>query len=185
MQFRLENNGKKSLMKKLETTYPQQNIKQSNVYQKYIKAYLRCVKGIDEGVNKLMQTLEEEKLLNNTIVVYTSDQGMFLGEHGFYDKRLGLNEATAMPFIIRYPKKIKANHKNNSLVNNIDIAPTLLELCELSIPKKFQGLSFAKVLTGEMKEGKRKQSFYGFYSKWCMETLRNCNKRFQATSFHR
>ena len=102
MQFRLENNGKKSLIKKLETTYPEQNIKQSNVYQKYIKAYLRCVKGIDEGVYKLMQTLEEEKLLDNTIVVYTSDQGMFLGEHGFYDKRLGLNEATAMPFIIRF-----------------------------------------------------------------------------------
>ncbi|MGB2129624.1 MAG: sulfatase-like hydrolase/transferase, partial [Flavicella sp.] len=111
-------------------------------YQKYIKDYLRVVAGIDEGVGRLLEYLEAEGILDNTVIIYTSDQGMFLGEHGFFDKRLGLNEATKMPFLMRFPKQIKAGTKVQKLINNVDFAETLVDIAGASIPKEMQGHSF-------------------------------------------
>lgn len=134
-------------------------------YQKYIKDYLRVVAGIDEGVGKLLDYLEAEGILDNTVVIYTSDQGMFLGEHGFFDKRLGLNEATKMPFLMRYPKKIKAGTEVQKLINNVDFAETLVDIGGATIPKEMQGYSFWNLSQDPQdKNWPRKQSIYTFYS---------------------
>jgi arylsulfatase A-like enzyme len=136
-------------------------------YQKYIKDYLRCVKGIDEGVGRLMEYLEQNNLVENTVVIYTSDQGMYLGEHGFYDKRLGLEEALKMPFIIRYPREIGEGQLIDELVNNVDYPETIIDFAGLRIPEEMQGFSFKSILTGENLKPIREASFYQFYSNGC------------------
>ena len=139
--------------------------KTAAAYQKYIKDYLRVVKGIDEGVGRLLDYLEEQGELDNTIIMYTSDQGMYIGEHGFFDKRLGLNEAVKMPLIIRYPKTIKAGTQVDELINNVDYAETFIEMANAEIPEEMQGYSFWDLVQGKnKKEWPREQSFYGFYS---------------------
>ncbi|MBI9017327.1 MAG: sulfatase [Phycisphaerae bacterium] len=132
-------------------------------FQKYAKDYMRCVAGINENVGKLVKYLKDEGILENTIVIYTADQGMYVGEHGFYDKRLMLEEGLRMPFIVRYPKMIKSGAVTKALVNNVDFAPTLLDLAGEKTPSSMQGKSFADVLKGK-KDKHRKSSFYAFYS---------------------
>ena len=132
-------------------------------FQKYVKDYMRCVAGINENVGKLIKYLEDEGILDNTIVIYTADQGMYVGEHGFYDKRLMLEEGLQMPFIIRYPKLIKPGSVTKALINTTDFAPTLLDLAGQAVPSTMQGKSFTKVLKGQS-DTHRKSSFYSFYS---------------------
>lgn len=136
-------------------------------YQKYAKDYLRCVKGIDENVGRLLVYLEQEGELNNTIIVYTSDQGMYVGEHGLFDKRLGFEEALRMPFIIRYPKEIKAGQRIDNIVNNVDFAETFLDYAGVAIPAQMQGYSFRNILQGKQPVYDRTSSFYAFYSSGC------------------
>lgn len=133
------------------------------VYQKYIKDYLRCVKGVDEGVGRLLKKLEDEGILDNTVVVYTSDQGMYVGEHGFFDKRLGLNPALQMPLIIRYPKSVKQGVVLDELINNVDYAETLLDMGGVKVPDSMQGKSFWPLTTGTG-GWDRTRSIYTFYS---------------------
>ena len=163
-------NGKKGTSGKWPTgnlNLSEMNSKEKTAatYQKYIKDYLRVVKGIDEGVGRLIAYLEEEGELDNTIIIYTSDQGMYIGEHGFFDKRLGLNEALKMPLIIRYPKTIKEGIHVDELINNVDYAQTLIDMANAEIPAEMQGYSFWDLVQGKnKKDWARKQSFYGFYS---------------------
>jgi arylsulfatase A-like enzyme len=117
-------------------------------YQKYLKDYLRVVKGIDDNVGRLLDYLEKEQLLDNTIVVYTSDQGMFLGEHDYIDKRWIFEEALRMPFLVRYPKEIKPGTVIRDMINNVDFAPTLLDYAELKQTDEMPGRSFREVLKG-------------------------------------
>lgn len=139
--------------------------KTAAAYQKYIKDYLRVVKGIDEGVGRLLDYLEAQGELDNTIIIYTSDQGMYVGEHGFFDKRLGLNEAVKMPLIIRYPKTIKGGTQVDEIINNVDFAETFIEMANAEIPEEMQGYSFWDLVQGKNKKAwPREQSFYGFYS---------------------
>lgn len=133
-------------------------------YQKYIKDYLRCVKGIDEGIGRLLDYLEAEGELDNTIIIYTSDQGMYIGEHGFFDKRLGLKPAVKMPLIIRYPKTIEAGTKINEMVNNVDFAESLIDMGNGEIPSSMQGFSFWDLVQGKEENWPRKQTIYTFYS---------------------
>ena len=102
-------------------------------YQRYIKDYLRCVAGVDESVGKMLDYLKENDLDENTIVIYTSDQGFYLGEHGWFDKRWMYEPSFRMPFMIKYPKKIKSKSVNNELIVNVDFAPTLLDLARALI----------------------------------------------------
>ncbi len=132
-------------------------------FQKYAKDYLRCVAGIDENVGRLLGYLETEGVLDETLVIYTSDQGMFVGEHGFYDKRLMLEAALKMPLVARYPRAIPAHRVSDALVNNVDFAPTLLEFAGIEVPDAMQGRSFWSVLQGR-RERIRRSSFYAFYS---------------------
>ena len=112
-------------------------------YQRYIKDYLRVVASIDDNVGRLLDYLDAEGLSQNTIVVYTSDQGFFLGDHGWFDKRLMYEQSLSMPLLIRYPVAISAGQVCDDIVVNVDFGPTLLELCSLDIPKQVQGRSFA------------------------------------------
>ncbi|MGD1895083.1 MAG: sulfatase [Cyclobacteriaceae bacterium] len=131
-----------------------------HIYQQYIKAYLRSAQVMDDNVGKLMQFLEENDLAENTIVIYTSDQGHFLGEHGFFSKRFIYEESMQMPLIVRYPGVIEAGSRRPELITNLDFAPTILGLAGAPIPEDIQGDSFAELFHGNDIDGWRDASYY-------------------------
>ena len=131
-------------------------------YQRYMQDYLACIASVDEGVGEVLDYLDENGLTDNTIVVYTSDQGMYLGEHGWFDKRFMYQESFRTPLVIRYPKEIKPGTKINELVQNIDFAPTFLDYANVEIPSDMQGLSFRKLVNGETSEW-RDAIYYTYY----------------------
>ena len=112
-------------------------------YQRYIKDYLRCVHGVDVAVGRMLDYLDQTGLAKNTLVVYTSDQGFYLGEHGWFDKRFMYEESLRMPFLMRWPGRIQPGTVNTGLLMDIDFAPTLLEAAGVPIPSDIQGKSFA------------------------------------------
>lgn len=118
-------------------------------YQKYLKRYLRCVKGVDDNVKRLIGFLRETGELDNTVIIYTGDQGFFLGEHDLMDKRWMYEEAMRMPFIVHHPKVVKNGSTNDWLINNTDFAPTILALAGVTAPDQMQGSNFASALRGE------------------------------------
>ncbi|MGA9277971.1 sulfatase family protein [Ilumatobacter sp.] len=118
-------------------------------YQRYIKDYLRVVASMDDNIGRLLDYLDEHDLTDDTIVIYTSDQGFFLGDHGWFDKRLMYEESLRMPLLIRYPDQIGPGSTSDQIVTNVDFASTILDLCGLEIPDHVQGRSFAPVLRGE------------------------------------
>ena len=131
-------------------------------YQTYIKDYLRCVAGVDRAVGSVLDYLDENGLSENTIVVYTSDQGFYLGEHGWFDKRWMYEESFKMPFLIKNPRTIEAGTTSDAMVMNVDFAPTLLDMAGLDIPDQMQGKSFKGVFEGDDKN-KRKSVYYHYY----------------------
>ena len=118
-------------------------------YQKYLKDYLRVVASVDESVGRILDYLDKNGLAENTIVIYTSDQGMFLGEHQYLDKRWFFEESIKMPFLMRWPRELKAGTKISELIANVDIAPTLLNCTGTGIPKSMQGHSFYPLMKGK------------------------------------
>ncbi len=120
-------------------------------YQRYIKNYLRCIRAVDENIGRLLDYLDESGLAKNTIVIYASDQGFYLGEHGWYDKRWMFEESLSMPFIIRWPGVVKAETRSTAMIQNIDYAPTFLEVAGAPIPNDIQGKSLVPVLKNEGK----------------------------------
>ncbi len=135
----------------------------SEAYQIYLKKYLRCVKGVDDNLARVINYLKEEGLYDNTIIVYTGDQGMWLGEHDYQDKRWGYEESSRMPFIVRYPKTIKPGSRTNSLIENIDFAPTLLNFAGVETPEYMQGKSFKTTLETGTESPDWKQDVYFQY----------------------
>ena len=131
-------------------------------YQTYIKDYLRCVAGVDRAVGSVLDYLDENGLSENTIVVYTSDQGFYLGEHGWFDKRWMYEESFKMPFLIKNPRTIEAGTTSDAMVMNVDFAPTLLDMAGLDIPAQMQGKSFKGAFEGDDKN-KRKSVYYHYY----------------------
>lgn len=117
-------------------------------YQRYMKRYLRTIASIDESVGRLLDYLEDNNLSDNTMVIYTSDQGFFLGEHGWFDKRFMYEESFQMPFLIRYPDEIVAGQVCDSVICNVDFAATFLDCAGLTIPSYMQGKSFRPLLKG-------------------------------------
>ena len=132
-------------------------------YQRYIKNYLRCVKAVDENIGRMLDYLDRKKLSENTIVIYSSDQGFWLGEHGWFDKRWMYEESLHTPLLVRWPNRIKPQSKNNSLVSNLDFAPTFLELAGAKPRNDMQGKSLIPILKGAKPKDWRKTHYYHYY----------------------
>lgn len=131
-------------------------------YGRYIRDYLSTVQSVDDGVGQVLDYLKENDLEENTIVVYTSDQGFYLGEHGWFDKRFMYEESFRTPLLVKYPKEIKPGTEINGLVQNLDFAPTFLDYAGLDISKDIQGESFRKLVNGEASEW-RDAVYYTYY----------------------
>ena len=136
-------------------------------YQTYIKDYLRCVAGVDRAIGRVLDYLEETGLDENTLVVYTSDQGFYLGEHGWFDKRWMYEESFKMPFVIQCPGVIEPGSTTDAIAMNVDFAPTLLDFAGLEVPDEMQGESFKLTLEGRA-ESSRSSVYYHYYEypKW-------------------
>ncbi len=132
-------------------------------YQRYLKDYLKTAKSLDDNIGRLLDYLEETDMLENTMIVYTSDQGFYMGEHGWFDKRFMYEESLQTPLVIRLPERFGMKGKTiTQMVQNIDHAPTFLELTGLSIPSDIQGESYARLLRGEEPADWRKSIYYHF-----------------------
>ncbi len=132
-------------------------------YQRYLKDYLSCILSVDESVGRLLEYLDTENLTENTLVVYTSDQGFYLGEHGWYDKRFMYEESLSMPLVMRYPDQLKANHISEKLVLNLDFAPTFLDFASAEIPEEMQGKSLRSITSRNGKGEWRDSIYYHYY----------------------
>jgi arylsulfatase A-like enzyme len=117
-------------------------------YQRYLKKYLRCVRGVDDNIARVLAHLRETGELDNTVVIYTSDQGFMLGEHDYIDKRWMYEESMRMPFIVRFPRSVAAGTSHEAMINNVDFAPTLLDFAGVPAPDSMQGRSFRPILEG-------------------------------------
>ena len=132
-------------------------------YEKYIKDYLRCIASVDDNVGRLLDYLDQAGPKENTMVIYTSDQGFFLGDHDWFDKRFMYEESLRMPFLIRYPGKIKPGTVNDGMILNVDFAPTFLEYTGLPVPSDIQGCSFLPLLSGKHPRNWRTSMYYRYY----------------------
>lgn len=134
-------------------------------YQRYIKDYLRCIQAVDDGVGQLLSFLDESRLAENTIVIYSSDQGFYLGEHGWYDKRWMFEESLMMPFVIRWPGVIPAKTRSKALIQNIDYGATFLDVAGAPIPDEIQGRSLVPMLKNDCRPTSdwRDAVYYAYY----------------------
>ncbi len=133
------------------------------IYQKFVKDFLRCGAAIDENIGRILDYLEESGLAENTVVIYTADQGYFLGEHGFFDKRMMYEESARMPFVICYPKEIKGGTRIDDLVLNIDFPALFADYAGIKKPSYMQGESFRKNLMGNTPSNWRKSIYYRYW----------------------
>jgi len=132
-------------------------------YQRYIKDYLRCIASVDDNVGRLLKYLDESGLAASTVVIYTSDQGFYLGDHGWFDKRFMYEESLRMPFVVRYPKEIKPGSVSDDICVNIDFAPTFLDYAGAAAPADIQGRSLRGVLGGKAPADWRTSMYYHYY----------------------
>ena len=132
-------------------------------YQRYIKNYLSCVKAVDENVGKILDYLDESGLAKNTVVIYSSDQGFYLGEHGWFDKRWMYDESLRTPLVVRWPGVTKAGSDNSDIVSNVDFAETFLDIAGVQVPKEMHGRSLVPILKGKTPDDWRKTFYYQYY----------------------
>lgn len=132
-------------------------------YQRYMQDYLACISSVDDNVGRVLKYLDEHNLSDNTIVVYTSDQGFYLGEHGWFDKRFIYNESFKTPLLIRWPNKIKSGITNDEMVQNLDFAQTFLEAASINAPNDMQGKSLMPLLEQANSSWDRKNVYYHYY----------------------
>jgi arylsulfatase A-like enzyme len=132
-------------------------------YQCFMKDYMSCVAGVDDSIGRILKFLDENDLAKNTIVVYTSDQGFYLGEHGWFDKRFMYEQSLKTPLIARWHDHVKPESVNNDIVSNIDFAETLLDMAGVPVPKEMQGRSLVPLLEGKTPEDWRKSFYYHYY----------------------
>ena len=132
-------------------------------YQRYIKDYLRCIASVDDSVGRVLDYLDESGLAENTLVIYSSDQGFFLGEHGWYDKRWMYEESLRMPFLARWPGRIPPGSRVPQMIQNIDYAPTFLDAAGVPVPEDIQGTSLVPLMEGRGSRGWRDSIYYHYY----------------------
>jgi arylsulfatase A-like enzyme len=132
-------------------------------YQRYIKNYLRCVKAVDENVGRLLDYLDKSGLAKDTVVIYSSDQGFYLGEHGWFDKRWVYEESLRTPLIVRWPGVVQPGSVNRDIVSNIDYAETFIEIAGAKVPDDMQGRSLVPILNGSTPKDWRKYFYYEYF----------------------
>ena len=132
-------------------------------YQRYIKNYLRCVIGLDESIGLLLDYLEKADLVDNTVVIYSSDQGFYLGEHGWFDKRWIYEESLSTPFVVRWPSVVEHGSTNSDIVSNLDFAETFLDIAGADTPMDMQGSSLIPLLNGRTPSDFRETFYYHYY----------------------
>ncbi len=132
-------------------------------YQRYVKDYLRCVDAVDENLGRVLAYLDQSGLADNTVVVYSSDQGWFLGEHGWYDKRWMYEESFRTPLLVRWPGVVRPSSENRDLTSNLDFAQTFLEIAGVSPPADMQGASLVPLLKGQTPDDWRIGVYYHYY----------------------
>ena len=132
-------------------------------YQRYMQDYLACVQSVDDNVGRLLDWLDQNGLRENTLVIYTSDQGFFLGDHGLYDKRFMYDESIKMPFLVRWPKGISPTKNQDAMALNVDFAPTFMELAGLAVPSDMQGCSLVPLFKGNRPSNWRTSWYYRYY----------------------
>lgn len=132
-------------------------------YQRYMQDYLGTIKAVDENVGRLLDYLEKNKLMENTIIVYTSDQGFYLGEHGWFDKRFVYDQSFKTPLLIAWPGKTKPGGRSDELVQNLDFAQTFLDAAGVKAPADMQGESFLSLLNGQTQKWTRDAVYYHYY----------------------
>ena len=132
-------------------------------YQRYMQDYLACVQSVDDNVGRLLDWLDQNGLSKNTVVIYTSDQGFFLGDHGLYDKRFMYEDSMRMPFLVRWPGVIKPGTVQEAMAINPDFAPTFMDLAGLPVPADMQGRSLVPLLKGERPADWRTSWYYRYY----------------------
>jgi arylsulfatase A-like enzyme len=132
-------------------------------YQRYMQDYLACVQSVDDNVGRLLDWMDANGLRDNTVVIYTSDQGFFLGDHGLFDKRFMYEESLRMPFLVRWPGEIKAGATTDALGINCDFAPTFLEIAGLPVPPDMQGRSLVPIMKGTRPADWRDAIYYRYY----------------------
>ena len=132
-------------------------------YQIYMRRYLQCVYSIDENLGRVLDYLDRNHLTENTVVIYTSDQGFFLGEHGLYDKRFMYEETLRIPLLVRGPGRIPAGQTSEALVQNLDFAPTMLDWAGVDIPEAMQGRSFRPLAESRLPHDWRSTIYYRYW----------------------
>ncbi len=132
-------------------------------YQRYLRDYLKCIASVDDNIGRVIEYLEDNGLSENTIVIYSSDQGFYLGEHGWFDKRWMYEESLHMPFIVKWPGVTAPGSVNTDMVQNLDFAETFLDMAGLPIPDEMQGRSLVPILKGDTPDDWRKSIYYHYY----------------------
>ena len=157
-------------------------------YQAYMQDYLACIAGVDENVGRILKHLKDKGLNKNTVVMYSSDQGFYLGEHGWFDKRFMYEESFRTPLLARWPGKIKPGSRNDDLVQNIDFAETFLEIAGVPIPEDMQGESLVPLMKGETPEDWRQSLYYHYYEYPAVHSVRRhegvATKRYKLIRFY-
>ncbi len=139
---------------------------------RYLRDYLACVKSVDNNIGRVLDYLDKNELTENTIVIYTSDQGFYLGEHGWYDKRFMYEESFGTPHVMRYPKKIKAGQLSDEFVVNIDHAATLLDYAGIEVPAEIQGTSIRPLCEASTPDNWRQSVYYHYYQSTGWHTVK-------------
>ncbi|MBF0199405.1 MAG: sulfatase [Planctomycetes bacterium] len=157
-------------------------------YQAYMRDYLACIAGVDENIGRLLKYLKEQGLDKNTVVMYSADQGFYLGEHGWFDKRFMYEESFRTPFLAKWPGVIKPGTRNNDLVQNIDFAETFLDIAGAPIPGDMQGVSLLPLLKSEKPTDWRKSLYYHYYEYPAVHSVRRhegvFDKRYKLIRFY-
>jgi len=157
-------------------------------YQMYMRDYLACIAGVDENVGKLLEYLAENGLDKNTVVMYSADQGFYLGEHGWFDKRFMYEESYRMPLLVKWPGVIEPGVRNNDLVQNIDFAETFLDLAGIDAPDDMQGESLVPLFQGDTPTDWRKHLYYHYYEYPAVHSVRRhegvSDKRYKLIRFY-
>lgn len=141
-------------------------------YQRYMKDYLRCIRSVDDNIGRVLNYLDKSGLAENTVVFYCSDQGFYLGEHGWFDKRFMYEESFRTPLVARWPGVTKPGTVNKSLVQNLDFAQTFLDIAGVDQPEDMQGVSIKPLLAGKTPKGWRKSLYYHYYEYPAVHSVR-------------